>query len=64
MIIPTFKARCSKLGAIMTNPRSKTEILSETTKTYLIEWILEKKYGRKKEFSNKYLEKGLTTEQD
>ncbi len=64
MSIPKFKARCSRLGAIMTNPRSKTEILSETTKTYLIEWILEKKYGRSKEFSNKYIEKGLTTEQD
>jgi hypothetical protein len=64
MSIPKFKARCSKLGAIMTNPRSKNELLSETTKTYLIEWILEKKYNRKKEFSNKYLEKGLDTEQD
>lgn len=64
MSIPKFKARCSRLGQIMTNPRSKTETLSETTKTYLTEWILEKKYGRRKEFSNKYLEKGLDTEQD
>jgi hypothetical protein len=40
-----LKVRCSALGAIMTNPRSKTETLSETTKTYVKEMVLEHKYG-------------------
>lgn len=116
--IPRFKARCSRLGQIMTNPTGKTNLdlyndeveklskfkiqydafknkecksaveiitqkipnteirikelelikdvvmLSSTCISYLTEWILEKKYGRRKEFSNKYLEKGLDTEQD
>ena len=36
-----FKIRCSAIGKIMTNPRSKTETLSKTTKTYLEEWSKE-----------------------
>ena len=38
--------------------------LSETCKTYLKEWIIENKYGRKKEFSSKQTEKGNITEHD
>lgn len=38
--------------------------LSETCKTYLKEWILSVKYGRKKDFGNKYTTKGNQTEQD
>lgn len=38
--------------------------LSETCKQFLKEWILFKKYGRKKEFGNKRIEKGNHTEQD
>jgi len=57
-----FKARCSSLGKIFTNPRSKAETISETTKTYLEEWVLEAKYGIKKEITSKYLDKGLQME--
>jgi hypothetical protein len=57
-----FKARCSSLGKIFTNPRSKSETLSETTKTYLEEWMVEKKFGIRKDISSKYLEKGLQME--
>jgi hypothetical protein len=57
-----FKARCSSLGKIFTNPRSKTETISETTKTYLEEWIIEKKFGIRKEITSKYLDKGLQME--
>lgn len=57
-----FKARCSSLGKIFTNPRSKSETISETTKTLLEEWVIEQKFGIRKEISSKYLEKGLTME--
>ena len=60
--------RCSSLGKLMTQPKSKADredgILSETTKGYLDELIFSVKYGREKEFSNKYTEKGLEVEQD
>lgn len=56
--------RCSSLGLLMTEPRSKSETLSETTKGHLIECFVREKYGRVKEFSNKYVEKGLSVEED
>jgi len=113
-----FKCRASKVGAIMTEPKEKSNLdkyieakerlkglevrlaafkdqqcksalkiknetipglkitihnlenvkhikqLSETCKTYLREWIIERKYGRKKEFTSKPIEKGNATEQD
>lgn len=57
-----FKIRSSAIGNIMTNPRSKTDLLSETTKTYCKTWLTEQVFGRKKEFSTKYTEKGLIVE--
>jgi hypothetical protein len=57
-----FKARCSSLGKIFTNPRSKSETISETTKTYLEEWMIEQRFGIRKEISSKYLEKGIEME--
>jgi len=57
-----FKARASAGGKLMTAPRSKTETLSETTKTYLYEWLTEKIYGVRKEIKSKYLNKGLKLE--
>lgn len=62
--IPLFKIRASKAGAIMTEPREKKNKFSETCLTYLKEWIIEKKYGRKKEFSSKQTEKGNQTQKD
>jgi hypothetical protein len=46
-----LKIRCSALGKIMTNSRSKSEVLSKTCKTYLQELAIEEMYGIKKEFS-------------
>ena len=57
-----FKIRCSAIGKIMTNPRSKTETLSKTTKTYLEEWSKEQIYNRKKEVFSKYIDKGNAVE--
>ena len=56
--------RCSALGNLMTEPRSKTEVLSETTKTFLNEYYAFLKYGRKKDIINKYIQKGLAVEED
>lgn len=53
-----MKIRCSSLGKLMTSPKSKTEILSQTAKTYLKELALEEKFGIKKEFSSRYTDKG------
>ena len=46
----------------MTEPRSKSETLSETTKTYVKEWLTEKIYGIRKEIKSKYLDKGNALE--
>ena len=54
----TFLARASAGGKLATNPRSKTETLSETTKTFAKEWLIEQIYGYRKEIKSKYLDKG------
>jgi hypothetical protein len=59
-----IKIRCSKLGDIMTNPRSKGEILSQTAKNYLHELYLENNYGIKKDFWSRYTDKGIQCEKD
>lgn len=48
----------------MTNPRDKKELLSETTKSYVQEWLKESIYGVRKEIKNKYLSKGLKLEDE
>jgi hypothetical protein len=53
-----MKIRCSSLGKIMTSPKSKGEVLSQTAKTYLKELALEEKFGIRKEFSSRYTDKG------
>jgi hypothetical protein len=55
--------RCSKLGALMTEPKAKTETLSETCKTYLREVYINRKYGRYKDFTSDAIKKGLETEE-
>ena len=57
-----FKCRASAAGYLMTNPRNKGEQLSETTKTFLHEWLKERIYGLKKEISSKQIDKGLAFE--
>lgn len=62
MNYPTFKIRASASGKVMTNPRNKSELISETTKTYIKEWLTEHIYGIRKEIKSKYLSKGLKLE--
>lgn len=57
-----FKIRCSAIGKIMTDPRSKSEAISETTKTFCRQWLTEKVYGRRIEVSFKQMDKGTTME--
>jgi hypothetical protein len=57
-----LKIRCSAIGKIMTSPRSKGEVLSATTKTYIKELVLEHKYAIKKEINSRYLDKGNQVE--
>lgn len=59
-----FKIRASASGKLMTKPRSKSEFLSKTTKSYLEEWTKEQIYGVRKNINSKYLSKGNQVEDD
>lgn len=59
-----FKARASSAGKLMVSPRNKSEALSETTKTYLQEWLKSEIYGVKKEIYSKQIEKGIVLEDE
>ena len=60
----TFKIRCSAIGKLMTNPRTKGELLSQTAKTYIEEEVLRAKYGIIKTFSSRYTDKGNLVEDE
>ncbi len=60
----TFKIRCSAIGKIMTSPRTKGELLSQTAKTYIEEQVLRAKYGVIKTFSSRYTDKGNLVEDE
>jgi hypothetical protein len=53
--------RCSTLGKIMTNDKSGKK-MGETSKSYLKELFREVRWGVRKDFTNKYVEKGLAVE--
>ena len=48
----------------MASPRNKSEILSQTAKTYIHEMVLQDKYGIRKEFSSRYTDKGNEVENE
>ena len=57
--------RCSSLGKIMTEPRTKAEgILSVGARTYIRELAQQEIFGIEFEFSSKEMEKGIEVEQD
>jgi hypothetical protein len=56
--------RCSSLGHLMTEPRSKSETLSEGTKTHLVDVFTREKYNRFEEINSKFLDKGNDVEED
>lgn len=57
-----FKIRASAAGTLMTNPRTKSETIAKTVKTFLHDWIKENIYGQRKEINSKYISKGLEFE--
>jgi len=59
-----YKFHPSSLGKIMTPGRSKKDLFGETCKKHLLECWINETYGRKKEFTNKYLEKGIAQEEE
>lgn len=56
----TLKIRCSALGKIMASPG---KALPVGAKTYIRELFIEEKYGRSKDFTSKYTDKGNAIEQ-
>lgn len=61
----TYKFRCSSLPQLMIAPKTKSEVLSETTKTYLRELWIKEVYRREKlDKANKYTIKGVMCEPD
>lgn len=59
-----MKWRPSSIGKLMTKPRSKSEELSETAKSYIKSLAKQHFYGYDVELNNKYISKGLIQEQD
>lgn len=56
--------RCSSLSHLMTEPKKKGEVISETAKTHLVDVFVSRKYNRFSEISGKQLDKGNETEED
>ena len=63
-----FRIRCSALGQVMTEPKTKKAKddgeLSQTAKSFCQSWLKEQLYQRRQTFASKYTEKGLTVEDD
>lgn len=59
-----YKFHPSSLGKIMTGSRDKSDPLGETCKEHLLECWVEATYGRRKDITNKYTEKGTLVEED
>lgn len=58
----TGKFTASEIWKLMTDPRKKSEVWSETAKSYILEKAVEAKYGYRKQFSSKEMEHGIMTE--
>ena len=63
MNFDNYKFHPSSLGKFMTSSRTKGD-LGETCKKALIACYVEQVYGRRKDITNKYIEKGLEAEED
>lgn len=63
MQLKEFKIRASAVSDIMTEPRSKSDTLSQTCKSYVEQWVKEQIYGTQKVIKSKYLTKGTEVEQ-
>lgn len=59
-----MKIRAHQLGDIMTSPKSKSEELSVTAKGVIRSNVKQEIFGYKNQINSKYIEKGITHEQD
>lgn len=59
-----MKIRCSAIGKLMSTPRTKGEIFSETAKTYIQDLFKEKELGIAREFWSRYTDKGIQMEDE
>lgn len=59
-----YKFHPSSLGLIMTDAKAAKDILGETCKKHLVECYIEDRYKRRKDITNKYLEKGIAQEEE
>jgi hypothetical protein len=59
-----YKCRCSKIGDILTNPRSKSETYSKTAMSAVFEQYIADVTGRNKTVTSKYMDKGSLMEED
>lgn len=50
--------RASALGHLMTKPKNKSELISQTAKTHCVDLFCSYKYKRREEINSKYLTKG------
>lgn len=64
MLTDPLLFRCSSIGKLMVEPRSKSEVLSETAKTHIRELAAQAIFGVDFEFSSKETEKGILCEPD
>lgn len=64
MNFDNHKFRCSSLGHLMVEPRSKTELISETTKTHLMDVYVSSVFNRRSDITSKFLEKGTLVEDE
>lgn len=64
MNVNEIKFRCSSLGHLMVEPKSKSETLSETTKNHLVDVFVSAMYKRREEIQGKFLDKGNEREED
>ena len=56
--------RASGCGLLMVEPKSKTEALSESTKTNLVDIFVSEHYNRRNDIHSRYIDKGLSVEDD
>lgn len=59
-----MKFRATSMHYLMTRPRNKFEVLSETAKTHLLDLYISKELGRREDIKSKFLEKGNEREED
>tara|TARA_R110000772_G_scaffold51709_8_gene118609 strand:+ start:59 stop:772 length:714 start_codon:yes stop_codon:yes gene_type:complete len=59
-----YRERASQIGKIMTNPRSKSEEISKSALSRVQEAMLQEKFGIKKVFWSKAMDKGNECEDD